>query len=317
MKIHFITQGLALFLLALSAGAEATPLCVRESWSGYWGGQETTFHVENATGEAVGWRLAIRNQTVARGEARPANDGAPVVTVPMPPVKEGVALEAQLVLTTVSTSLVKTLHLFHTNAVAGRRELLESRHIRLFDPEGATAEVFDAAEIPYTLVANLSALDVPDSLIVVGEGVSLDEYPGLAQAIWNAAANGRAVLCLAPAEGFLPLPVADAVRPSSLALRDAEIVRELDKRLDAKAWAPDGVMATRHFTPAVEGQQIVARMTGPETGWPCLAIAYPGGGRVVLCAFDVVKKWQTGPAPRYLLVRLLEVLTEKTEEKKP
>jgi hypothetical protein len=60
----------------------------------------------------------------------------------------------------------------------------------------------------------------------------------------------------------------------------------------------------------------VAAAVGKDSGWPWLEIDYPApGGALVICGFDFLGKgkWEAGPTPRYLFVRLLTFLKEKSE----
>jgi len=308
---------LPVVFLAVAVRAEAASFRVREAWSNYWGGTESVFHLESADRAAIRWRLSIGGQTLLQGASRVAADGMHEVAIAWPPVKPGVVLEARLDFSRADEGVTRTVYLFNDEPFAGRREWLADLRMVLYDPPGTTADLFDAAEFPYTRISNLAALEGHDGVILIGEGVVLEEEPGLADSVWKAAARGARVLCLAPASGVFALPGprdAELPQPRCLAFRGSEAITALDKRLDAYAWPPDGVLASRHFTLASDRQRVVAEVTGPETGWLWIEASYSGGGRVVWCAFDLVRCWTSGPTPRELFDRLLTSLTNNKKE---
>src|SRR5690606_23449963 len=99
-----------------------------------------------------------------------------------------------------------TVWLFARDPFANRREWLKQQQLVLYDPAGETAECFANADIPFELVANLSAIEsVPTKLIVVGEGVSFREDRGLPELLCQRVEQGTPVLCLAPTQGEFPL----------------------------------------------------------------------------------------------------------------
>jgi hypothetical protein len=62
-----------------------------------------------------------------------------------------------------------------------------------------------------------------------------------------------------------------------------------------------------------ERDQVVAEIGRGNRGWPWLDVRYPAPrGRLFVCGFGIVRYWEAGPAPRYLLAELFaRVAAEK------
>jgi hypothetical protein len=149
-------------------------------------------------------------------------------------------------------------------------------------------------------------------LVIVGEGTALDEHGGLARILVKAAERGAGVLCLAPSRGRLAVPGSEGSatpRPSLVAFRGNDVITELDKRLDAFAWPPDGKTIGRTLALASDRGRVVAEATDSGNGWPWLEVRYrESGGALVVCGFSIIEHWESGPTPRFLLARILEFL---------
>jgi len=162
----------------------------------------------------------------------------------------------------------------------------------------------------------VAALD--EGVLIVGEGVSWASQRALPSLALELAGQGVAVLALAPGEGSLPLPggdVEDAPVPESMRLRRADVITELDKRLDAVAWPPDGTLQASGLLITAERGRVVCRFVEGARGWPWFECHFDAPrARFLMCGFPVVKQWEGGPTPRYLLARMLERLAEDAQK---
>jgi hypothetical protein len=300
-----------------------------EAWSGVFGGSEQEFSFEIVKGdgalERLTWVFSAKNRTIARGEQswdRSVDRGS--VRLAVPPVRDGVIFPAELKVEIFGSGSdpvarhVKPLWIFPDDPFAGRTAWLAEQQIALFDPPGHTRDVLVEAGVPLHEIHRLAVLDeVREGLVLVGEGVSFRAHRGLAESLLRRAAAGVAVLCLAPADGQWPVPGmedapgATAARPASLIWKRAGVIRELDKRLDADGWPPDGdFVASGVRLVGVRGQ-VAADVHTDGDVWPWYEIRYPGHRAVcVVCGFGIVAHWDAGPAPRFLLARILEYLAE-------
>ena len=276
--------------------------------------------------------FSVAGRVIQREEKALAVEPNRPATVDMrlrvPETKEGVVFPAQLSLTLTGTdrakavaSCEKRIWIFPEDAFATRKEWAKRLDIRLFDPEKKTAEVLTKAGVPFQPVANVDAIaEVKEGLLLVGECVSWKDYRNLGAMMVQAAVRGMAVLCLAPGGGEMAMPgmgeQPDAPKPSRVVLKGASVIGELDKRLDWEAWAGDGKVVARALKVVGERGPVTAVAGEAATGWPWLELGYAGGkdssreGRLVICGFGVIEKWNSGPAPRYLLVAMMEYVSQ-------
>lgn len=319
------TLQLTVACLYATGADETATITPVEKWSSLFGGQEVKLHFRVAEEEAgnagvegsLQWHYSANQRTLARGEVelRRSDSGIVEVTLQVPKVRNGVIFQTDLAVAYVprgtkdeTATLTKLLWLFPEDPFADQRETLKERSLSLFDPEGRTADLFEKMELPHQRIRNTSALDDRDrySYVIVGEGTSLIRNRGLAERLLSFAASGGSVLMLAPSEGVIPMPgEAEETRPGELRFRQHQVIRDFDKRLDAR------------FLPATDGfagSKISLRtrlnrigLVVSESGeWPWLTIEYPEtNGRFIFCGFSLIKHWENGPTSRHLLNRIL------------
>ena len=285
---------------------------------------ELTATASEALEGAAGWALAVSGSTIARGEipleVAPGQTVRFAVPLDVPAVREGAVLEADLAVDLYASrerqaaaKLRRRLWIYSPDAFAGRSKWLETLRIRLFDPAGRTRDVFEKTGIPFSQTANAESLTTAaDALVVIGEGVSLEAHRGLPGIMVQAAARGTPIVCLAPALGRMPLPGSDDAGwpgPEKVSLRRASVIVDLDKRLDAAWWPPEGVVASRSLALSSHRGRVVLAVIDRADGWPWLEVDFPAKrGRLIICCFDLIESWDAGPVPRFLLARLLEYL---------
>jgi hypothetical protein len=240
------------------------------------------------------------------------------IRVPVPPVREGVVLATDLSVTLyqdrsagVETNVTRRLWVFPENPLADRLAWLKTLDLRLFDPAKKTAEAFTRAGIPFKTVPTLDVVpSLHSSVVVIGEGVSARNYRGLGDVMAHAMAAGVPILCLSVTEGTVKLPGLGetAEKPDEICFRRNAVIRELDKRLDDEVWPPDGRIVIGGFQIKGERGPIVVEAVPAGQGWPWLEIRQGERGRIVLCGFGIVSKWDAGPTAKCLLAAILERL---------
>jgi hypothetical protein len=163
----------------------------------------------------------------------------------------------------------KTMWVFPETPFLDRSQWLKDLKIVLFDPDGKTAAVLKKMDIPFEETRNPAALvELSGGIVVVGEGVSFEDYRDLGEALVKAAAKGTSVLCLAPVAGVVPIPgLGETPAPATLALANDEIIRKLDKRFDRASWGvPVSPIVSRLSLKADQGQ--IAAEVNSKEGWP-------------------------------------------------
>jgi hypothetical protein len=300
--------------------------------TGVFGGETTRrqFRIEVPRGEVgrLVWSLSAGERVLARGESAvgPRGAGATSVAVefPIPPVRDGVVLDAMLTATLLDADRdlamaehQSKLRIFGRNPFAQRTVWLKSLDIQLYDPLGDTSAVLAAEGVPFHRVRSADALaEVAHGLVIVGEGISAKS---LAPAASNLVNRGISVLWLAPAEGELPIVGLGAERglprPDRLVLRDLDRLGDLDDRLDAAAWPMDGTAVRCRL--AVQAPQGLCSVGGQQDGWLWLECRYrQPHAAVVVCGLAIVERWEMGPAPRYALARILEYVSKRESVKR-
>ena len=304
---------------------EQVSLAIQEKWSNVYGDQECVFHAELSSREGfagrLGWQFDTHGRTLRPGEAQIAVPAGASLSVKMrvavPPVKTGVTVSGTLAVRAYEeagdklvASLRKDICVFSRDAFADRGEWLKALNIRLLDPKETTGEILEKANVPFGSIGSIDALpEVKTGLIIIGEGVSFRDYRALGEMMVRAAAAGRFVLCLAPEEGEIAVPgmgQSELPEPEAVHLRRQDVIRSLNKKLDADAWPPDGKVVNSRLNLLGERGPVIAEITDGQSGWSWVEIEYEGGGRLVICGFAIIEKWETGPTPRYLLLSILE-----------
>ena len=258
------------------------------------------------------WNLKVQRRTLARGEQglRGGKQIDTTIKFRLDALRDEVVLPATLTATIISDNEEVArqdipLWFFADDPVANRSEWLGLLDIRLFDPSGDTAKRFSAVGLVVEETRNNTAIrDLDHGTLIIGSGISLADYRGLAPAVLTAASKGTRVLWLNAAEGTFPIDQIEA--SNTLSFADAAAIRRLDKRLDSIDWAGRGVLASKLRLAATRKQ--ISLQIG-EQGWPWVEVRWlETGGRFIYCGFPIIEQWDNSPTPRYMLLKTLERL---------
>jgi len=282
------------------------------------------------------WQLATGDRVVARGAVRPtfvaaANAGDHVAfSLQMPAVKPGGIVAMKLIVTLHTDNLRSAVHhrpifIFSSAPFVDRLQWLRELNIQLYDPSGTTARVFEEHGLPFNQLATAAAIDAaPSSILVLGEGSSWKEHSGAIRAARRAAQRGLRVLCLAPHDGEMPLYRASSSDPaemSSLYCSHEDVIRRFDKRFDTREW-PGGSSAVSRLGLVSDNEMLFARVLESSTAWPWIEMRFSDSstanekGTMIVCGFGIVKYWNDGPVPRYLLRAVFESLDSQPPSRK-
>jgi hypothetical protein len=335
LRLVFAVLGVLLVGAPRIAGAaDGVRIESREKWSAMFGESEVNFTFDVTSTDpfqgVIEWSLSADQRTIARGDSpvgiAPGMPASVRVPLKIPPVHDRGVFAVRLSLSVSAiafgkpaATIVKPLWVFSRDPFVDRVEWLKKLKITLYDPGGHTAGAFDKANIPYKETRNIAALALlEEGLFVIGEGTSLADHGSLGDALVQVAARGIPVLCLAPAGGSLVLTAADDGRPASpsaIHLKRSLVIRELDKRLDADAWLAVTSIVAARVNIQSNGDQVAVEVSESDNAWPWLEVRYRSPSTSLLvCGFGIIRHWDAGPTPRYLLARLLELLTEKPDD---
>jgi hypothetical protein len=243
--------------------------------------------------------------------------------VTFPEVKSGAIYPAELSISfiatganQVSTNIRTQIWLFPADAFSDQSRLMKELDLGLFDPIEKTAQHFKDAGIQVEIIPRTEALRTSShQTIVIGEGLNLKEYRGFDRLLLELAEQGKTVILLAPAGGdigFSSTPLT-GTPPQSMIFKRLDIIRELDKRLDASEWSPNREILASSLVLQGNHADVEGRIETERNpaGWPWVDLRWKNGGRLLICGFAIVSQWETNPTPRYLLLRMLEKCQKK------
>ena len=281
---------------AIGIAAQQAPSFV-EPWGAVFAEETAVFHVRTG-GEPLGWSLALSGAVVARGENT-------AIEQTFPPLRDGVVAAGNLTAETSQGQGTKPIWLFSRKPGFPAMEKM-----LLFDPMGATAALLESNGISFQPVNAVDALAGAKGVLMVGEGISPDEYKGLAGTLYDAALRGARILWLAPGEGRMALPDGEENSKPAVDFRDASIVSAMDKRLHAEDWRGGKPVASA-FQLTGDRRVVEVEWNAVRKGWCWMDVRWPGGGRLTLCGLSIVEAWEDNPAPRYLLAQWLTDLNKQ------
>jgi hypothetical protein len=317
---------------AVCSAADQPQIEISEGFSNVFAARESTFRVtvkaDNPWKGRAAWSFTTLNdRTIRSGEAdvtaTAERPGQVEIRVQAPEVKPGTTLRTRLRVYLIpadgkhpDASRLKTIWVFPEDPFFGRKEWLKNLKISLFDPERTTAAALEKLGVPFDLVPSVAAAGATmQGVLLIGEGVSLKDYPDLAMTLVRLAEAGRPVVCLAPLAGTFPVPAPGSRGPRFFQWKKQGVIRELDKQLDAAAWLPGGTVVANSFTLTAADGIVVAEVAAGADGWAWLEAEYPSHGRLVICGFGLLgKPWDAGPTPRHLFARILEHITRKPKD---
>lgn len=328
LRVSLLWTAVIVVQLAEAAKAE-TQLQFVQSWCNLLSGQVVTIPLLLRRVQelpiTLQWRLLVENRALARGERKLDADQSKgdrdrietTLRVQVPSIRDDLSMKCHLIVECFGSNgnlIASTENLFWIYGLdpfSGVRTAMIKTPIYLFDPHGTSAEVFRKSDLPYREIAKLERVNhIEHGLLVIGEGLSLEEYPQVDKAMVGAIGRGMSVLCLAPQNGVISLaglPDSPYPRPERVEYANAEIVRRFDKRLDSTHWtggidsAQSGVLQIRR------GSRILGQISNDRLAWPWIEADFSGPSRkLTICGLNLIAHWNETPVPRELLARVIE-----------
>lgn len=263
-------------------------------------------------GDTVWFRVARAHRTIDSGTARVNPDGRLTLPARLPEMKPGVALSLDVVLRAGGDQgrLLREgqLWAFSERPFEPGFNPAAPRSILLYDPAGRTATALRSIDLPCTLLPRLEALaEATNAVILVGEGLALEDERELLPQLAAAVRRGNDVLLLAPRDGQLtPTAWQRLVAGATRDVWPARAAGGPPYQLDLVAWPPKGRAAVARFRLVGRDDEAcfaVSSESGVEAvGWDDTA----SGGWFRACGLGIVAQWDETPAARWLLVEMLE-----------
>lgn len=268
-----------------------------------------------AADTTVWFRVTKEGRTLASGSAAVAAGKSLRLPVSLPELKPGVVLPFELTLRRDAEAgeplFDGHLWVFSRQPVAPGHNPVAPRTLRLYDPEGRTDAAFQELDLAFESVPRLDLVtELRDSVLVVGEGLSLEAERGLLDTMVEAVRNGNEVLLLAPVEGTLRLPAWHRLVAGTL----NDVFPRPQPPAGARAPNP-ALLVPRESGTLFRlvglrddvGFEVVREDGAQAVGWDDAL----SGGRFRACGLPIVEHWKTSPAARWLLVELLDHFTKK------
>ena len=80
-----------------------------------------------------------------------------------------------------------------------------------------------------------------------------------------------------------------------------------------QTWPPKGEVVRSSLVVKTDRDRVVAEVS-KDAGWPWIEVDFPDkNGKLLICGFGIIRSWDAGPAPRFLLARLFEFLTDRKQ----
>ena len=311
---------LSLWLMIQISGAQDVESFVQENeWSCISAGLpvEFVFRDNRERTSEVTWVLTINGRTLDSGRAvrRAVDAGGSEVLVKLvaPEIKEGVVIDVVLELRCDGERAAKQVWVYGSDPFVARQAFLEKLRILLFDSDGQTESVLKESRVPFQRLHSIEAIDrAEEGLIIVGEGISLERHPRLAESLVAANLRGLNVLVLAFADGNLKLKMPKDVTDGLLyeiVLQRNRVIHQFDKRFDSLYWSGNSCVSRRFgFCQANDAISIVA--SDAKIAWPWIQFSFQSADRqkfseLIVCGFGIVQAWNEGPVAKLLFWRII------------
>lgn len=336
MKFHCLWIKFVLLTFLYSPElAQSLTIKSTNTWNGIFADTATPYEIvlsgEQNTHYSLTWTLKSKGRTLSNGRQtiRFSNSNAIATTLPLrtPPVKSGVNVEAELIITIInevnseqSTRYETKLNIYGPDLLLTDKHFYKKLNIQLFDPIGKTAKIFDDLKIPYETRTKSQLINIKQKgLIIVGEETALDQERGLINSLIKLASQGQRVLILQPSSGEIPIPELSThagIQTSSMSFANDSIVQSFAK---GYAWIEDSSIKTHGITLDSHRQMISARIVKNQpTNWDWFQLNFnQSGGQFIICMLSFTKHIDKNPVPQIIFSQLLAYtnrpLTETTE----
>jgi hypothetical protein len=196
--------------------------------------ESQTIIVDQADNMPMDWALRHEHRILDRGTNYTVlGFGQLALKTKVSPPKPGVCLNAKLFFgeTPRYNVIVASPDPFED-----RKEWFDKHPIALYDPEKTTAELLEEEEIPFKRLRSFADIEaVENVVIVIGEETDFDREKGLAELLFQKAAQGGNVFVVAP-KGYVQLYFSHTLRSLLMTEDPKHLFPNASKRAMMETW---------------------------------------------------------------------------------
>ena len=272
-------------------------------------GKETEVPVIGLSGH---WELRYEHRILDRGTIADTAEKVTKIKIKIPPLKPGLQMRAKMFINGAANSeaLIASPDPFENPG-----EWFDKHPIALYDPEKTTAEILEREKVPFTHLRSFADIEaVKQGVIIIGEKTDFDRERGLAELLYEYAANGGSVYVAAP-EGSLSLHFPKPIDSLLMTKRPKHLFPDMSEsffRAKGHTWtlraSHNQVIIVREFDPSpdADGTEVVD-IRFQDTFDPIRGQIT--GGRIVFDCFSVFRTWEGWIESRWYFKSLIETLS--------
>jgi hypothetical protein len=292
------------------AGVGASP----EIAASLFSGRKISFDIPGQSG-ASDWKLVSGERVLASGKTIPSGGGVKIETE-LPPLKDGVAVKAELILTGGAPDF-KTPVILHSQNIFAEGEPWPFPSKPAVWPQDSerSSKLIKTLESQGLKAEQAGSLDSFDGDVLLVTGTDFDDSPGMFKSLLALADKGVLAVVLSPRRGALQ--VKPALFGSMLIDKGLPLTLFKDKLISAdfKTLVPGPL-----FVPGSSEFPLELKISShaePGTGFRFARFgALSGPGAVVIIAGDFEKLAGESPVPLMILKDVLKNFKTETQKEK-
>ena len=174
------------------------------------------------------WELRYEHRVLSSGAIGPRT------IIRTPPLNPGLRMQAVWLIDNVPA---RNAIIASPDPFVDRKEWFDKHPIALYDTEKTTIDIFETEEIPFKHLRSFADIEaVENAVIVVGQDVDFEREKGLAELLFQKAAEGGSVLVAAP-KGDIPLDYPPAIYSLTLSAEATYLFPLASSRRGVFKWA--------------------------------------------------------------------------------
>ncbi|WP_157465816.1 hypothetical protein [Colwellia sp. TT2012] len=238
-----------------------------------------------------------------------------------PPVKSGVKVNAQLIIdavyssdSTINKHYEFDLDIYGASIFVPKQKMYQQLNIQLFDPVGQTSNIFNKLKIPYSTLSRSKLINFSDKgLIVIGDGVDINQHRGLPTILIELAHKGHQLLILQPASVTLPLSELASglgASPPNISFSNESVISNY---IQDYQW--DNEIRINRIILNSNRQEVSAQVIeSKHGGWDWFHLNYnQSQGKLIICMLPFIDQLDRDPIKQIIFGQLLNYAGSQPE----